>query len=97
VKRYCGCNLWRKPKPAITGSVVIKESNNYYNRMLSVFPSGEIQHYDKRHLFTPVRIKCIQRNPKAIIDYLGWKICPCYDFAIPVFLEIQMITICLSM
>jgi predicted amidohydrolase len=35
---------------AITGSVVIKESN-YYNRMLFVFPSGEIQHYDKRHLF----------------------------------------------
>ena len=37
---------------AITGSVVIKENGNFYNRMLFVFPSGEIQHYDKRHLFT---------------------------------------------
>jgi predicted amidohydrolase len=28
------------------------QRSNYYNRMLFVFPSGEIQHYDKRHLFT---------------------------------------------
>jgi predicted amidohydrolase len=27
---------------AITGSLVIKEEGNYYNRLLFVFPSGEI-------------------------------------------------------
>jgi predicted amidohydrolase len=50
---------------AITGSVVIKESNNYYNRMLFVFLQA-IQHYDKRHLFTLAgEDKCIQKEPKS--------------------------------
>jgi predicted amidohydrolase len=80
--------------------VVIKESANYYNRMLFVFPSGEIQHYDKRHLFTLAGEDKVytKGTQKLIIDYLG-KICPLYvmicDFQS--FLEIQMITICLSM
>src|SRR5688572_12276728 len=30
---------------AITGSLVITENGNYYNRLLFVFPSGEIKHY----------------------------------------------------
>jgi hypothetical protein len=34
-KRYYGCNLGESQNAAITGSVVIKESN-YYNRMLFV-------------------------------------------------------------
>jgi predicted amidohydrolase len=51
---------------AITGSVVIKESANYYNRMLFVFPSGEIQHYDKRHLFTLAgEDKVYTKEPKS--------------------------------
>jgi len=74
---------------AITGSIVIEEDSNFYNRMLFVFPSGEIQHYDKRHLFTlagenKVYLRGAQ---KLIVDYLGWKICLliCYDLRFPVF------------
>jgi predicted amidohydrolase len=74
---------------AITGSIVIEENSNYYNRMLFVFPSGEIQHYDKRHLFNlagedKVYLRGAQ---KLIVEYLGWKICPliCYDLRFPVF------------
>jgi predicted amidohydrolase len=38
---------------AITGSLVIAEKNDtFYNRLVFVFPSGKIQYYDKRHLFT---------------------------------------------
>ena len=37
---------------AITGSLIIKENNNFYNRLVFVFPSGEILTYDKRHTFT---------------------------------------------
>lgn len=37
---------------AITGSLVIIEEGNFYNRLLFVFPSGEIHYYNKRHLFT---------------------------------------------
>ena len=82
-------SLAKAKNTAITGSVVIEENANYYNRMLFVFPSGEIQHYDKRHLFTlagedKVYTRGIQ---KLIVDYLGWKICPfvCYDLRFPVF------------
>lgn len=37
---------------AITGSLVIKENGNFYNRLVFVFPSCEIQIYNKRHLFS---------------------------------------------
>ena len=74
---------------AITGSVVIKENGNFYNRMLFVFPSGEIQHYDKRHLFTLAGEEKVYTagTQKLIVEYLGWKICPlvCYDLRFPVF------------
>jgi omega-amidase len=82
-------SLSKAKNAAITGSVVIKESANYYNRMLFVFPSGEIQHYDKRHLFTLAGEDKVytKGTQKLIIDYLGWKICPfvCYDLRFPVF------------
>ena len=74
---------------AITGSLIIKEKNNYYNRLVFVFPSGEIQFYDKRHLFTLAGEDKVYTsgNKKWIVDYLGWKICPliCYDLRFPVF------------
>ena len=37
---------------AITGSLVITKNGNYYNRLVFVLPSGEIETYDKRHTFT---------------------------------------------
>jgi omega-amidase len=81
--------LAKAKKSAITGSVVIKENNNFYNRMLFVFPSGEIQFYDKKHLFTLAGEDKVYTNGtlKKIIDYLDWKIClqVCYDLRFPVF------------
>ena len=74
---------------AITGSLVIQENENYYNRLVFVFPSGEIQHYDKRHLFSLAGEEKMYKKGKnkLIIDYRGWKICPlvCYDLRFPVF------------
>ncbi|RYY72069.1 MAG: amidohydrolase [Chitinophagaceae bacterium] len=74
---------------AITGSLVIKENNHFYNRLLFVFPSGEIQHYDKRHLFSLAGEDELYSagTKKLIIEYKGWKICPliCYDLRFPVF------------
>jgi len=74
---------------AITGSVVIQENNNFYNRLLFVFPSGEIQFYDKRHLFTLAGEEKVYTSgkQKLIVEYNGWKICPliCYDLRFPVF------------
>ena len=74
---------------AITGSLVIKENGNFYNRMIFVFPSGEIQYYNKRHLFSLAGEDKVYTsgNDKLIVEYQGWKICPliCYDLRFPVF------------
>jgi omega-amidase len=82
-------SLAKAKKIAITGSLVIKENDSFYNRLVFVFPSGEIQFYDKRHLFTLAGEDKVYTsgNQKLIIEYLGWKICPlvCYDLRFPVF------------
>ena len=81
-------SLAKAKDSAITGSLVITENNNFYNRLLFVFPSGEIQFYDKRHLFTLAGEDKVytKGTQKLIVDYLGWKICPliCYDLRFPV-------------
>jgi len=74
---------------AITGSVIIKDNGQFYNRLLFVFPSGEIQFYDKRHLFTLAGEDKIYSSGKdrLIVEYKGFRICPlvCYDLRFPVF------------
>jgi predicted amidohydrolase len=81
--------LAKAKNAAITGSLVITEKGNFYNRLVFVFPSGEVQFYDKRHLFTLAGEdkKYTAGKDKVIINYLGWKICPliCYDLRFPVF------------
>lgn len=81
-------NIAKEKQLAITGSLVIKENGNYYNRLLFVQPSGKIDYYDKRHSFTLAgeHKAYTSGNKKIIIDYKGWKICPliCYDLRFPV-------------
>lgn len=82
-------SLAKAKKVAVTGSLIIKENNNFYNRLVFVFPSGEIQFYDKKHLFTLAGEDKVYTygKEKLIVEYLGWKICPlvCYDLRFPVF------------
>lgn len=82
-------SLAKAKNSAITGSLIIKENDNYYNRLVFVFSSGELQFYDKRHLFSLAGEDKVYTagNQKLIVDYLGWKICPlvCYDLRFPVF------------
>lgn len=74
---------------AVTGSLVIKEGDNYYNRLLFVFPDGKIETYDKRHLFAMAGEGEVYTKGKKrlIVEYKGWRICPfvCYDLRFPVF------------
>ena len=82
-------SLCREKNVSITGSIVVVENGKYYNRLVFVFPSGEIQHYDKRHRFTLAgedKVYTAGKN-KLIVDYKGFKICPliCYDLRFPVF------------
>jgi len=75
-------------KIAITGSLVIEENGNYYNRLFFVFPDGNYNTYDKKHLFSLANehANYSAGSEKLIIDYKGFKICPliCYDLRFPV-------------
>ena len=81
--------LAKAKNSAITGSLVIQENGKYYNRLVYVFPSGEVKTYDKKHLFTLAGEEKIYTSgtEKVIIEYKGFKICPliCYDLRFPVF------------
>ncbi len=74
---------------AITGSVVIEENNQYFNRLFFVFPDKKIEFYDKRHLFSLAgeHQQYTAGSKKLIIDYKNFKICLliCYDLRFPVF------------
>ncbi|GGD81642.1 amidohydrolase [Planktosalinus lacus] len=80
--------LAKEKNIAITGSVIIQENENYFNRMLFVTPEGVIGKYDKRHLFTLAKEEKTYSpgKEKVIIDYKGWNICLmiCYDLRFPV-------------
>lgn len=82
-------SLAKEKNVAITGSLVMVEDEKYYNRLVFVFPSGEIQFYNKRHLFSLAgEDKTYTKGKdKLIIEYKGFKICPliCYDLRFPVF------------
>lgn len=80
---------WAKQKnSAICGSTIIKENENYFNRLFFVIPDGSYQHYDKRHLFRMANEHehYSMGNEKLIVEYKGWKIRPliCYDLRFPV-------------
>lgn len=80
--------LAAKKQMAITGSLVIKENENFYNRMVFVHPSGKIDQYDKRHTFTLAGEDKVYTagDKKIMVNYKGWNICPlvCYDLRFPV-------------
>ena len=72
----------------ITGSLVVKEGDTYFNRMVWMRPDGTYTHYDKRHLFRMggehTRYQC--GTERIIVELNGWRILPlvCYDLRFPV-------------
>jgi len=74
---------------AITGSVITQQDGHYYNRLLFALPSGEVRHYDKRHLFRMGREHQHFTPGRAAwtVPWRGLRICPlvCYDLRFPVF------------
>ncbi len=82
-------NLAKQKKTAIMGSLVVKEGELFYNRLVFVTPKKEVFFYDKKHLFTLAGEESVYTSgsKKVIIEYKNWKICPqiCYDLRFPVF------------
>ncbi len=74
---------------AICGSLAIRTSDGYVNRLLFVSPDGLVQHYDKRHLFRMggEHNHYLPGTERKVFSYLGWRILPliCYDLRFPVF------------
>lgn len=84
---------WLKEKAktseaAIYGSVIIEEGGHYFNRGLFVKPNGNVDYYDKRHLFTLAGEDHEYQagNQIKIIEYKDWRFCLniCYDLRFPV-------------
>ena len=73
---------------AIAGSVVVKETDCFYNRFLWINPTGEVYSYDKKHLFTFAQEdECYKAGSKQlIVPFKGWNIACfiCYDLRFPV-------------
>jgi predicted amidohydrolase len=74
---------------AVTGSIITRDGERYYNRLLWAAPTGELRAYDKRHLFRMGREHQHFTAGRAAwsIGWRGFNICPlvCYDLRFPVF------------
>jgi predicted amidohydrolase len=75
----------------LTGSLVIREGEINYNRLLWVSPDGSLQYYDKRHLFRMANEhhRYGGGSERLIVELKGWRILPqvCYDLRFPVWLR----------
>lgn len=82
-------DLAKSLNACVTGSIIIKEEDKFFNRLLWITPEGDIQYYDKRHLFSMAGegIHYTAGKERLLVDLKGWKICPliCYDLRFPVF------------
>lgn len=78
----------KEKSAVITGSVVIKDDNGFYNRMFWVRPDGTYETYNKRHLFRMANEHhtYVVGDKKWIVELKGWRFRPliCYDLRFPV-------------
>ncbi|MDH5604332.1 MAG: nitrilase family protein, partial [Cyclobacteriaceae bacterium] len=60
----------------VTGSMIVQEGNNYYNRLLWISPEGPSQGYDKKHLFRMAEEHHhFSPGQSRLITHLkGWKV-----------------------
>lgn len=79
----------KKHSFALTASLVVKDGDVFYNRLVFVFPDGLYKIYDKRHLFSLAGEEKVYEAgvDRLIVSYKGWNICPlvCYDLRFPAF------------
>lgn len=72
----------------ITGSMVIREGDKVFNRLMWARPDGSLAHYDKRHLFRMANEhqRYAGGERKLFVEIHGWRVCPlvCYDLRFPV-------------
>jgi len=78
-------------KTTITGSVMVKESGRYFNRLVWARPDGETITYDKRHLFRYAGEEKVYTAGlrHVTVELNGWRIRPfiCYDLRFPIWVR----------
>ncbi|MFP4064805.1 MAG: nitrilase family protein [Bacteroidales bacterium] len=78
----------RETGSVVTGSMVVRENNKFYNRLIWMPPDGKYAFYDKNHLFTFAgEDKSFEPGGEPlIVELKGWKIMLsiCYDLRFPV-------------
>jgi predicted amidohydrolase len=83
--------LAKEKNCVLTGSIIIEENSNYFNRLIWMRTDGTFETYDKRHLFRYANEQdhYTAGNKKLIVELNGWKICPqiCYDLRFPVWIR----------
>jgi len=81
-------------KIILTGSIIIEEEQNYFNRLIWMLPNGQFGYYDKRHLFAyGEEDKYYKAGTKRLIASVnGWKVnlMVCYDLRFPVWSRQQL-------
>ncbi len=89
---------WMKEKSiqtnaAICGSLIIKENEQFFNRLIWMQPGGNLFSYDKHHLFrlSNEHKTYTSGNQRQVIDCKGWRInlSVCYDLRFPVWTRQQ--------
>jgi predicted amidohydrolase len=92
---------WMKQQAAqtgavVTGSYIVKENGQFFNRLLWIEPDGSFETYDKRHLFRMANEdeSYTMGEERLICEWKGWRICPmiCYDLRFPVWSRNQYLT-----
>ena len=73
----------------IAGTLMVKEDDKVFNRLVWISKNKTIYTYDKHHLFSLIKEEeyISKGNKRLIIELEGCKICPliCYDLRFPVF------------
>ncbi|MBC7417381.1 MAG: amidohydrolase [Pedobacter sp.] len=75
----------------VAGSLIIKEQDKFYNRLIWINADGSFQKYDKRHLFGlgDEDKNFSSGTENVIVNLKGWKIqlAICYDLRFPVWIR----------
>jgi omega-amidase len=75
-------------KIILTGSVIIEEEGNYFNRLIWMLPNGQYGYYDKRHRFAYAgeHEHYTAGHKRLVASVKGWKVLllVCYDLRFPV-------------
>jgi omega-amidase len=83
-------------KVILTGSLIIEDGGQYYNRLIWMLPNGQYGYYNKRHRFAYAGEDqhYAAGSKRLIASVNGWKINlqVCYDLRFPVWARQQPVT-----